>query len=76
MGGFHSAEEPGPEQAFIARMGDNAGAQPQATQPNRLPPPAYAKPPAVRAGPVKPLQPPKIAKPPINIGDIYFQNVA
>jgi hypothetical protein len=41
--------------------------------------PHYAKPPAVVAGPQDPVKPPntlKIAKPPIAIGDLYFQNLA
>jgi len=37
---------------------------------------SHAKPLAVRAGPVKPPNPSKIAKPPINTGDLYFQNLA
>jgi hypothetical protein len=36
----------------------------------------HAKPLAGRAGPVKPLNPLKITKPPITTGDLYFQNLA
>jgi len=36
----------------------------------------HAKPLAVRAGPVKPPQPPKTTKTRINTGDLYFQNLA